>query len=261
MVSERTAALTHASTHDRLTGLPNRVLLRERLAASIERRRRGSTAGGVASNFALFFLDFDRFKAVNDDRGHEVGDLLLVEIARRLTDVLQWDRAASARGRSAQVDGGALGGDEFVMLVKGIADAAHARRVAARLIDSLGQPYVIRGASLTCTASIGVTTGDVSEGPPDDVIRDADTAMYHAKESGQRDTSSSTSRCAKVEAELALENDLRGRRPRGVLLHYQPIVSLSTGRIEAMEALVRGTTRGGAWCPRWSSSRAARRRA
>ena len=213
------------ATHDHLTGLPNRALLADRLRLVLER------AGKDASYlFAVLFLDLDRFKNVNDSLGHAVGDELLVEVANRLrvcvhpTDVV-------AR----------LGGDEFVVLLEGIEKAEDASCVAERLRAALETPIVLKGQELYTTASIGIVAGSTDYLEAEDLLRDADTAMYQAKEGGKNRhevfREQMRDRAVKL---LSLETDLRRAVEREeFFVHFQPIVSLKSRKLVGFEALVR----------------------
>ena len=246
MVQQRTNELAHLAMHDRLTGLPNRLLLNDRLAQAVERHRRDPSR-----HYAVLFLDFDRFKLVNDSLGHEVGDLLLVEMSRRLDELLRDTDTVSRPTAGTPGPAGAngaepstaarLGGDEFVVLLSDLARPDHAARVAERLLAALGQPYHLNGHEVTNTASIGIATSASGYQKAEDALRDADTAMYHAKAAGKaRYMMFDATMHEEAMARLDLENDLRHAVERGeMLLHYQPIVSLSSGRIEAVEALIR----------------------
>jgi diguanylate cyclase (GGDEF)-like protein/PAS domain S-box-containing protein len=227
-VTERLRAeqkLWHAAFYDALTGLPNRALFMERLGQAQERAR-GRNAGG----FAVLFLDLDRFKVVNDSMGHRAGDHLLVAIARRL------DRIRRAGDTVAR-----LGGDEFAVLVEGVEDDQAAGRVADRVQKELAQPFEVNGQEVFTSASIGIALGGVSEYRPEDLLRDADTAMYRAKGQGiAKHAVFDITMHDHAVAVLQLENDLRRAIDRGELrVQYQPIVALGSARIVGFEALVR----------------------
>jgi diguanylate cyclase (GGDEF)-like protein len=231
MVQERTQELTHLALHDKLTGLPNRAKFNERLVKAV--RRAQEDPGYI---YAVLFLDFDRFKIINDSLGHDAGDTLLKGISQRLTASLTLAGAAVGDAMAAR-----LGGDEFVVLIDKLSDAGEAKLFAGGLLRLLATPYTIVGRDVHSTASIGVTTSELRYECADDALRDADTAMYHAKAAGK-------ARCIyfdrtmhqEMARRVAMENDLRGAEERGeLMLHYQPIVSLAHGQIRGFEALVR----------------------
>ena len=227
-VTERLRAqqkLWHAAFYDALTGLPNRALFMERLGQALERAR-GRKGGG----FAVVFLDIDRFKLVNDSMGHRAGDQLLISIARRL------DRIRRAGDTVAR-----LGGDEFAILVEGVLDPLAAGPVADRVQRELSQPFEVNGQEVFTSASIGIALGGVLDHKPEDLLRDADTAMYRAKAQGSaRHAVFDVTMHDHAVAVLQLENDLRRAIDRGELrVKYQPIVALQSARIVGFEALVR----------------------
>ena len=215
----------HAAFHDSLTGLPNRAMFTELLKAEVESAKQKSD-----HLFAVLFLDLDRFKNINDSLGHTYGDLLLVAFAERLERAL---RPVDTLAR--------FGGDEFAVLISGMSDATDALRVAQRIQDELKQPFVLDKNSAFATSSIGIALSSTGYDKPDDILRDADTAMYRAKENGK-------ARCevfdqgmhARAVSRLQLESDLRQAvEQRQFCVYYQPIVSLQTGRLKGFEALVR----------------------
>ncbi|MGA2501856.1 MAG: EAL domain-containing protein, partial [Tepidisphaeraceae bacterium] len=225
----RTAART-----DKLTGLPNRALLCDRLQQAVLRSKRLNSY-----HFAVLFLDFDRFKTINDSLGHDVGDLLLQEIGRRLQATV---RSGDSLTREAREHTTArLGGDEFVVLLDGITTPQDAATVADRLLEVFAQPCQLGTHRVYSTASIGIVTSDMPAENAADVLRDADTAMYEAKLAGKGQyVVFDISMRQRVQNRLNLENDLRKALGAGQLfLMYQPIVSLRTGQIESFEALVR----------------------
>ncbi|MGD9688254.1 MAG: putative bifunctional diguanylate cyclase/phosphodiesterase [Phycisphaerales bacterium] len=233
LVAQRTSALEHAATHDRLTGLPNRALVRQRLQDSIARHR-----ADASYRYALYFLDFDRFKVVNDSLGHDAGDQLLVEIARRLTSVLG-SEAISSISQSAFA--ARMGGDEFVLLVNGLRDTGDAHQIATRVLAALAEPVPLKGYPISPSASIGITTSDMAYDTPSDALRDADNAMYHAKSMGKaRATLYDRQMHEAARARLQTESDLRLAVERGELrLEYQPLVCIESGALKGFEALVR----------------------
>ena len=217
--------LWRAAFYDALTGLPNRALFMERLGHA-QARARARTGSG----FAVLFLDLDRFKLVNDSMGHRAGDQLLISIARRL------DRIRRAGDTVAR-----LGGDEFAFLVEGVEDASSAGRVADRVQRELAQSFEIAGQEVFTSASIGISLGGTGDQRPEDLLRDADTAMYRAKANGvSKHTVFDITMHDDAVAVLQLENDLRRAVDRGELrVRYQPIVALQSARIVGFEALVR----------------------
>ncbi|HEY1357161.1 MAG TPA: EAL domain-containing protein [Thermoleophilaceae bacterium] len=211
----------HQAYHDPLTDLPNRELFVERLDLALRRSERTAKPVGV------LFLDLDGFKAVNDRLGHAAGDDLLREVAHRLRDTL---RGIDAIAR--------FGGDEFAILLEDLSEVAEADRVAARLVETLRAPYRLGTHEITLSASVGVAT---ALGPREDLLRDADLAMYQAKGTGKNryETFESSMHTAVLER-LALEGDLEHAIERDeLLLHYQPIVRLRTGKVIGVEALLR----------------------
>ena len=170
--------LSVLALHDSLTGLPNRLLFRDRLEQAIRRSRREPNW-----KFALLFLDLDRFKSVNDTLGHGAGDRLLMAIAERLsTELRDVDTVAAPTDASLP---SRLGGDEFVIILEGLRDADDAEHVAKRLLTVLANPYDVDGHQLTTTASIGVIRDGQNYESAEALLRDADRAMYRAKEQGK----------------------------------------------------------------------------
>ena len=215
----------HAAFHDSLTGLPNRAMFTELLKAEIESSKRHND-----HLFAVLFLDLDRFKNINDSLGHTHGDLLLVAFAERLERTL---RPVDTLAR--------FGGDEFAILLSGMTDATDAVRVAQRISDELSKPFVLDKNSAFATASIGIALSSSGYDRPDDILRDADTAMYRAKENGKaRYEVFDHGMHARAVSRLQLESDLRQAiEQKEFSVYYQPIVSLETGRLHGFEALVR----------------------
>ena len=226
----------HDALHDPLTGLPNRQLFSERLAKAVSRNAEYGRA------FSLLFVDLDRFKKVNDSLGHGVGDELLVCIARRLRASL------SASDTVAR-----LGGDEFVILLDELGEKALAERVADRLLQRLEEPFTVGSHTLFITASIGVLAGrDAARGEAshagmavgraaESLLRDADSAMYRAKENGKaRYATFEPGMREETLALLRLENDLRAAiEGSEISVVYQPIVWLASGEVVSFEALAR----------------------
>jgi diguanylate cyclase (GGDEF)-like protein/PAS domain S-box-containing protein len=221
---EAAQALAHQALHDPLTGLPNRTLFNDRLEQALARGRR-SGAG-----LAVVFIDVDRFKVVNDSLGHESGDWLLQQIGARLTQAV---RASDSIAR--------FGGDEFVILFDHVSDEETAMRLTDRVRRELTRPFSLEADDdYFATVSLGVALSGPTSGAAE-LVRDADAAMYRAKAAGGANAElfDSDMRHAAVER-LRTERALRRGLERGELrLHYQPIWSLASGRIEAVEALVR----------------------
>ncbi len=232
MVEVRTQELTHLALHDKLTNLGNRAMFNERLAVAVQKAKESATY-----DYAVLFLDFDRFKSVNDSLGHEAGDELLKLIAERLNAALKLAGPIVGNALAAR-----LGGDEFTILIDSTVGALDPAEFASSLLHVLAAPYMISGCEVVCTASIGVTTGAEQQyTSADDVLRDADTAMYHAKAAGKARYAFFDRRMhEETIARLQLETDLRNAVERGeIVLHYQPVVSLTTGELHGFEALVR----------------------
>ncbi|HEX2828360.1 MAG TPA: EAL domain-containing protein [Burkholderiales bacterium] len=217
-------AVKFVAMHDALTQLPNRVMFNQRLESAIRDAERSGTA------LAVMFIDLDRFKIINDTLGHESGDLLLREVAQRITDNL---RTGDTVAR--------LGGDEFVVLLEDASNATAVGRVAEKLISALTESYVIAGREVHVTASIGISSFPVDAQDMRSLLKFADIAMYRAKEQG-RNTFQFYSDQFNVHSveRLTLESQLRGALERNELVvYYQPVVEAATGHISGMEALVR----------------------
>jgi diguanylate cyclase (GGDEF)-like protein len=231
LVEVRTAELKETAWVDRLTGLPNRALLNDRLKVLIEYAQRDPER-----KFAVLFLDFDRFKVINDSLGHEIGDLLIIGIANRLRHEIRRTDTVASMATAAR-----LGGDEFIVVLDPLKEHCDAIRVTERLLKTLEAPYELKGNIVHSTASIGITTNSIKYETPTEIIRDADIAMYRAKAAGKA-CYMLFDRQMHEEAvhRLTLENDLRRAVAQGqLLLHYQPIVSLSDSAPVGFEALVR----------------------
>lgn len=224
-ITERTEAaskITWQAFHDPLTGLPNRALLNDRLGQAVARARRAS------SRTALLFLDLDRFKLVNDSLGHEAGDLLLVEVARRLTATV---RTADTVAR--------LGGDEFVVLIEDVRDE-EVLALADRLAKVIAEPIALPQGMVNTSTSIGIAFASDEEAAAH-LLRDADTALYRAKEKGRNrfhvfTESLRSAALRRVQLDQGLRSAIDAGRLR---VHYQPIADLTTGDIASVEALLR----------------------
>jgi len=227
-VTQRKAAerqLLHDAFHDALTFLPNRSRFTELLRRSISRARLDGNY-----SFAMLFLDLDRFKVVNDSLGHAVGDQLLVAAARRLEQCV---RPGDTVAR--------LGGDEFTVLIDNTSSVNDATRVAERIMIELQRPFYLQGQDVFVSASIGIALSGTGYQMPDDLLRDADLAMYRAKANGKsRYEVFDQKMHAHAVALLQLETDLRLAIEREEFrIMYQPVISARTGRIAGVEALVR----------------------
>jgi diguanylate cyclase (GGDEF)-like protein len=219
------AELQRDALYDPLTGLPNHVLFRERLAHMLQRAKRRAEY-----RFAVLFLDLDRFKVVNDSLGHHVGDELLAAVAGRLKASLRLEDTVAR-----------LGGDEFAILLENIDDIADATRVAERIQRELSAPINLSGYEVFTSTSIGIALSTSSYDQPEYLLRNADMAMYRAKASGRaRYEVFDRAMHAEALARLQMETDLRHAiEHRQFHLHYQPVVSLASGRITGFEALLR----------------------
>ncbi|MBE9160140.1 EAL domain-containing protein [Nodosilinea sp. LEGE 06152] len=237
------AQLRYDASHDRLTGLPNRTLFLEQLAQALDHLHRhcphpaalacptpdGSSPPCCDRQFALLFLDLDRFKVINDSLGHTMGDHLLQIVAQRLKDGL---RPVDLAAR--------LGGDEFVVLLNDLSDAAIAISMAQRIHAMLEAPVLLEGHEVFIHASIGIALSSKTYTDPNQVLRDADIAMYKAKGSNREYAIFDAPMHTLVMQQMQLENDLRRALEHGELrLYYQPIVNLATGEMQGFEALVR----------------------
>ncbi len=219
--------LQHDATHDALTGLPNRALFMGRLTEALRKRRHGSS-----HKVSVLFIDLDRFKYVNDSLGHLIGDRLLVGISERLRECM---RPTDMVAR--------LGGDEFVILVEGTYDISEVIRIAERIQQKFSMPFDLSGHEVYSSASIGILHASDKHDSAEDMMRDADTAMYQAKRAGKARHEVFDEKMHKaVKETLQLETDMRRAVERKEFsVAYQPVYSLATGKIECVEALARWT--------------------
>jgi diguanylate cyclase (GGDEF)-like protein len=221
---ERHQHLDHLAHHDQLTGLPNRLYLAAHLPGDIEEAKH---SGSV---LAVLFLDLDRFKHVNDSRGHETGDKLLKTVAQRVR--------ATVRAQDVVVR---MGGDEFVVILKGVQDTAQVNETAARINQALSAPMVVDGRTLVTTVSIGVSLYPHDGADMGELLRHSDTAMYQAKDRGRNNFQLfSPGMDRRLKERIAIESSLRtALQSRQLDVHYQPIVDIESHHVVALEALLR----------------------
>lgn len=219
------ARLEHGALYDALTGLPNRFLFSDRLRVSMAKQGRDHS-----QRFAVCFVDLDRFKNLNDSYGHAMGDQLLEEVADRFSKVL---RPSDTVAR--------MGGDEFTFLLDDLTTSREAYHIAERILDAVERPFEIDGQSITVGASIGICLGDTRYQSPEEILRDADTAMYRAKALGKgRIDIFEPEMHAEVAKTTRIEHDLHTVLERDELsIYYQPVVNLESRRVDGFEALLR----------------------
>ncbi len=221
---ETESQLNYLAYYDNLTGLPNRHLFSDRLQQAMKNADRKERL------VAVLFIDLDRFKNINDSLGHDTGDILLKEAAERLKDCI---RANDTVAR--------FGGDEFILVLSDLRHVNNAINVANKIIDSFSKPFNINKMLLYVTTSIGITLYPLDDNDVDGLLKNADAAMYHAKDAGRNNFQLySAEMTAKVEERLRVENDLRQALARNEFeLYYQPQVNISDSSIVGMEALIR----------------------
>jgi diguanylate cyclase (GGDEF)-like protein/PAS domain S-box-containing protein len=222
---------------DSLTGLPNRVLFKDRVVQALLHARRYRTT------LATLFLDLDRFKVINDTLGHNIGDLLLKSVADRLAESVRHSDSVSRSVDKEEENHSLarLGGDEFTVLLTNLCDVQDAGKVASRIVGALAKPFSIEGREIFVTASVGIAIFPVDGDSVDVLLKNADSAMYHAKEQGRNNFQFySNSLNAAANERLMLEGELRHAVDREeFVVYYQPQVDLRTGGIIGAEALVR----------------------
>jgi diguanylate cyclase (GGDEF)-like protein/PAS domain S-box-containing protein len=221
---EKQQHLDHLAHHDQLTGLPNRLFLAHHLPGAIEEAKRNGDM------LAVLFLDLDRFKHINDSRGHETGDKLLKKVAERVRSTV---RAEDMVVR--------MGGDEFIVVLQAIKRTEVISEMAARINEALSVPIVVDGRALVTTASIGVGLYPRDGADMGELLRHSDTAMYQAKDRGRNNFQLfSPIMARKLRERVAIEASLRSALELGQLdVHYQPIVDIASNRVMGLEALLR----------------------
>ncbi len=221
---------------DSLTGLPNRVLFKDRVAQALLHARRYRTM------LATLFLDLDRFKVINDTLGHNIGDVLLKCVADRLAEsVRHSDSVCRPEGKEENHSLARMGGDEFTVLLTNLCDVQDAGKIARRIVEAMAKPFSIEGREVFVTVSVGIAIFPVDGDSVDALLKNSDSAMYHAKERGRNNFQfySNTLNAAANER-LILERELRHAIDREeFVVYYQPQIDLRTGRIIGAEALVR----------------------
>jgi diguanylate cyclase (GGDEF)-like protein/PAS domain S-box-containing protein len=229
-ISQRKALeeeLEHRASHDPLTGLPNRSTFVERIGHALQRTRRGQNSRKVG----VLFMDLDGFKTINDSLGHEAGDRLLIAVAERLKNRLRPEDTLAR-----------FGGDEFAVLLEDVADSSDVIRVAQRIVESLREPFTVDEHRVIVSTCVGITLGSAhTNDDPERMLRDADAAMYRAKEQGpSRYAEFDPTMQARARERLDLEAELSQALEKGeFVLYYQPEISLHDGSLVGFEALLR----------------------
>ena len=221
---EKQQHLDHLAHHDQLTGLPNRLYLAVYLPGAIEEAKRTGTM------LAVLFLDLDRFKHINDSRGHETGDKLLKAVAQRIR--------ATMRNEDIVVR---MGGDEFIVVLKTVRNTDQVSEAAGRVTEAMSAPVIVDGRPLVTTASIGVSLYPRDGSDMGELLRHSDTAMYQAKDRGRNNFQLfSPIMARRLKERMAIETSLRNAMQTGQLdVHYQPIVDITSRRVVALESLLR----------------------
>ena len=221
---EKQQHLDHLAHHDQLTGLPNRLYLAHYLPGAIEQARRDKTM------LAVLFLDLDRFKHINDSRGHETGDKLLMTVAERVRSTVRREDVVVR-----------MGGDEFIVVLQAVKDPELINEMAGRINEALSAPVIVDGRPLNTTVSIGVSLFPRDGSDMGELLRHSDTAMYQAKDRGRNNFMLfSPIMARKLKERVAIENSLRSALQQGQLdVHYQPIIDIVSNKVMALEALLR----------------------
>jgi diguanylate cyclase (GGDEF)-like protein len=219
------ARLRHENLHDALTELPNRTLFMERLGQALERQKKKPNG-----HFAVLFLDLDRFKIINDSLGHLAGDELLVQVGQRIRTCMRSNDTIAR-----------LGGDEFAVLLGFVRNGDEAALTAKRIIKHFAEPFEISGQEVFTSTSIGIAVSKAEYDTAEEILRDADAAMYHAKSQGRRNYALfDESLHTEALSALEIENELRrALQSNEIHPHYQPLIELGTGRVIGFEALAR----------------------
>src|SRR5439155_19946804 len=231
---ERHQHLAHLAHHDQLTGLPNRLYLQANLPGAIEQARKDGSV------LAVLFLDLDRFKHVNDSRGHETGDKLLKTVAQRVRSTVRPEDAVVR-----------MGGAEFVVMLKQVQSTDQVNETAERINQALSAPMVVDGRTLVTTVSIGVSLFPRDGTDMGELLRHSDTAMYQAKDRGRNNFQLfSPAMDRKLRERMAIETSLRNALQRQQLdVHYQPIIDIQTNRVVGLESLLRWKVPGQGFIP------------
>jgi diguanylate cyclase (GGDEF)-like protein/PAS domain S-box-containing protein len=221
---EKQQHLDHLAHHDQLTGLPNRLFLAAHLPGAVEEAKRSG------SMLAVLFLDLDRFKHINDSRGHETGDKLLKTVAQRIRSTTRTDDIVVR-----------MGGDEFIVVLKTVCSTEQINEAASRITEALAAPMMIDGRPIVTTASIGVSLFPRDGSTMGELLRQSDTAMYQAKDRGRNNFQLfSPVMERKLKERIAIESSLRAAlQARQLDVHYQPIIDIETHRVTALETLLR----------------------